>query len=160
MSATGRKFRDQSPAGDEVDQMGSTCVTARATRYGRRRWRAGTGTGLPQFGKRRQDGRLEVQQDFGPNVVRLTMTAGSKKWYVFGAYVYPNNQMLVHWVNQARERGPAGVEMILVGDLNARREQLRDQRVDYLATAIANYGIVDQSLHVILRQRYRGKGGR
>ena len=53
----------------------------------------------------------------------------------------------------------SGVETLLFVNLNERLAQPRDQREEYIAVDIANYGIVDQTLHFIPRHRYRGKGG-
>ena len=71
----------------------------------------------------------------------------------------PNNQPEVNQVDQDLVCGPEGVEALLVGDLNDHLAQPRDICEEYLATALANYGLVDQTLHFILRRRYRGKGG-
>ena len=62
-------------------------------------------------------------------------------------------------MEQDISRGLVGVEMLLVGDLNARLEQPRNQQEEDMATTIEKYRIVDQSLHFIQRQRYIGKGG-
>ena len=70
-----------------------------------------------------------------------------------------NDQPTVHRVEQALARGPAGVEMLLVGDLNALLVQTRDQWEEDMTIAIVNYRLVDQSLHFITRRRYRGKVG-
>ena len=47
----------------------------------------------------------------------------------------------MHWVEQALARGPPGVEMLLVDDLNARLAQLQDWREEELTAAIDDYGI-------------------
>ena len=71
----------------------------------------------------------------------------------------PNNQPTVHQVYQDLAHGPAEVETLLVGNLNDRLEQMRDQLEEDLATAIENYGLVDQTIQFIPRRRYIGKGG-
>ena len=60
-------------------------------------------------------------------------------------------------MEHALSRGLAGVKALLFGDLNDHLVQPRDQHGEDLKTAIANNGIVDQSLHFIPRQRYKGK---
>ena len=48
---------------------------------------------------------------------------GRKRLYVVGAYVPPNNQLKVYLMEQDLARGPVGVDMLLVGDLNSRLAQ-------------------------------------
>ena len=62
-------------------------------------------------------------------------------------------------MEQALARGPARVEMLLVGDLKYLLTQPKDQLKKDLATAIASSGLVDQKINFIERRRYRGKGG-
>ena len=71
----------------------------------------------------------------------------------------PNNQPAVHREDQAVARGPAGVNIMLIRDLNAQLVQTRDTRKEDLVTSITSYGLVDQTLHIIPRRRYRGKRG-
>ena len=52
---------------------------------------------------------------FGPNVVSLLLTSRSGQWYVVGAYVPPNDVP-----GGRRVVAPKGLEMILMGDLNAQ----------------------------------------
>ena len=96
---------------------------------------------------------------FETNVVNFTITEGQKHWYVVRAYVPPNDQPMVHRVEQALACGLEGVEMLLVSDLNVRLVQPRGLLEEYLATAIMSYRIVNQTLHFIPRSWYRGKGG-
>ena len=71
----------------------------------------------------------------------------------------PNNQQMVNWMEQALAHVPGEVETLLVFNLNDRLEQPQDQREEYLATTITNYGLVEQKLYFISRQMYRVKGG-
>ena len=75
---------------------------------------------------------------FGPNVVSFTITTGRKQNYVIRVYMPPKDQPVVHWVVQSLEHGTAGVEKLLVGNLNACLAQLRGEREEYLATPIEN----------------------
>ena len=50
-----------------------------------------------------------------------------------------NDQLTVHWVEQALERGLAGMETLMVGNLNTRLVQPHDWCKEDLETAIANY---------------------
>ena len=64
----------------------------------------------------------------------------------------------MHRVEQSLAGSLTGVETLLVGDLNAHLAQLQHQREEDLATTIANYRLVNQTLHFIPRPRYSGKG--
>ena len=85
---------------------------------------------------------------------------GWKHWQVFRAYVHPNDQLIVHRLEQALAKGPTGTEMkmLLVGDINSQLVQPCDWRKEDLATAITNYGLDDQTLQLILYQSYRVEG--
>ena len=54
---------------------------------------------------------------------------------------------------------PGGVEILLIGELNSRLVQPRGQSEEELETSIANYSIVDETLHFVPRRKYRGGGG-
>ena len=68
----------------------------------------------------------------------------------------PNNQPVVHWVEQAVARGLEGVEMLLVRDLNARLTQPWYMHEEDFVDSIANCKIVDHMIHFIPRRKYRG----
>ena len=70
----------------------------------------------------------------------------------------PNIQQKAHRVEQALAQGLLEVETLLAINLNAHLSQPRYWCKEELMTAIANYGIVDQTLQSIIRQRYRGNG--
>ena len=72
----------------------------------------------------------------------------------------PNIQQKAHRVEQALAQGLLKVETLLAINLNAHLSQPRYWCKEELMTAIANYGIVDQMIHFIPRQKYRGEGGR
>ena len=42
--------------------------------------------------------KVEGEKIFGPNVVSFKIMAGWKQWYVVGTYVFPNDQLMEHWV--------------------------------------------------------------
>ena len=75
---------------------------------------------------------------FRNNVVSFTITVGRKRWYFVEAYVPSNGQPKVHRVEQALASGPAGVEMLMGRNLNARLAQPKEQHEEDLATNITN----------------------
>ena len=76
-------------------------------------------------------------QRFRPNMVIFIITLVWKIWYGARDYVPHNNLPTVHWVTQA---------LAWVGDLNACRENPRDQREEQLATVLVGYGLTDQAI--------------
>ena len=79
-------------------------------------------------------------------MVSITITTGQKQWYVVREYRPPNDKPMVHRLEQALAHVPAGVETLLVGDLNARLPQPPYQRKEYLTIVIANFLLVYQTL--------------
>ena len=79
--------------------------------------------------------------DYELTVVIFTITAGWKRWYVIRAYVTPNDQPKLHQVEQALARGLAGIDMLMVRNLNNRLAKTRDRSDEDLVTASNNYGL-------------------
>ena len=129
----------------------------RATSYVRRRRRVDHG-GVAIIRREEEGWGVEGVRRFGPNVVIFTVTSGQKRWYVVGAYVPPNDLPTVHWITHALACGTERVEKLLVGDINACLENLRDQRGEHLATVLAGHGLTDQARHFVPRRRYRAEG--
>ena len=71
----------------------------------------------------------------------------------------PKDRPSVHCVEQALCAAPAGLELILMGDLNTRLYKLRDECEEYLATTLADQGMVNMTDHFLTRQQYQGIGG-
>ena len=61
----------------------------------------------------------------------------------------PNDIPAVHCVDQALRAAPKGVEMILLGDLNARMGDPRDEHEEDQATALVDRGMVNITYHFI-----------
>ena len=79
-----------------------------------------------------------------------------RRWYVVGAYVPPNDNPDVHRMEQVPKAVPEGVEVIMLGELNFRMRDPHDEREEYLATTLADCGLVDITYHFLPRRRYRG----
>ena len=58
---------------------------------------------------------------------------GSQRWYVVGVYVPPKDVPAFHCIEQAFEEASKVMEVVLLGDLNAKLSQLPDAREDELA---------------------------
>ena len=102
--------------------------------------------------------QVENMARFGPSAVILLMMSGARRWYVVGAYMPPNNTPDVHNVKQVLRAASKGLDMILMGDLNARLGDPCDEREEDLATALADRGLVNMTDHLFPRRNYRGSG--
>ena len=96
--------------------------------------------------------QVENTTRFVPNVVSFLLTLGARRWYIVGAYVPPNNRPSVHRVEQALQAAPAGLELILMGDLNAHLYNPHDKREEDLAMALADRGLVNMTDHFLPRR--------
>ena len=65
----------------------------------------------------------------------------------------PNDVPAVQCVDQALISAPKGMEMILMGELNARLEYPRDKREEYLVTALVEKGLLNMTNHFMSRRR-------
>ena len=75
-----------------------------------------------------------------------------------GAYIPPNDMPAVYQVEQVLTAKPPGIDTILMGDLNARLEDPRNNGKDDLVTALANHGLEDACRNFTQRGWYRGRG--
>ena len=64
----------------------------------------------------------------------------------------------VYQVEQSLAAKPPGIETILMGDLNARLEDPRNNSEDDLVTALSNHGLEEARRNFTQRIWYRGKG--
>ena len=69
-----------------------------------------------------------------------------------GSIRAPNDRPTVHHVEQALRAAHTGLELILMGDLNARLGNPRDKREEDLAMALADRGLVNMTDHFLPRQ--------
>ena len=92
-------------------------------------------------------------RNFGPNVVSFIITLGRKQWYVVGYYMPPNNLPTVYWITKPLACGPKGVGELILGELNAYLEDLRDQREEQLVTVLVVHLLTDQAQHFLTRRR-------
>ena len=74
--------------------------------------------GIELFWREEAGWKVEGIVNFGPDVASFLLISGSRRWYVAGAYIPPNNIPIVHCVEQALSVAPKRMEAILLGDLN------------------------------------------
>ena len=102
---------------------------------------------------------MENTASFGPNVVSFLLILGARQWYIVGAYMPPNDGPRMHCVEQALQAVPKGLELILMGSLNARLGDPRDEREEDLVTALADRVLVNMTDYFLSRIQYWGSGG-
>ena len=76
-----------------------------------------------------------------------------------GAYIPANNTQSKHCVKQVLRAALTGLELIMMGELNARLGNPRDKPEEDLATALSDRGLVNMTDHFLTRRQYRGAGG-
>ena len=103
--------------------------------------------------------KIEGDTEYRPNMVSFKIMASWKKWSFVGVYVPPNDQMMVHWVEQALACCRVRTETMVVVNPKPHLVQPRNRRKEDLAIAVANRGLEEQKLHLIPCQCYRGGGG-
>ena len=86
------------------------------------------------------------------------LALGARQCYVVEAYVPPNNMPAMHSVEQELKAAPKGLEIILMGDLNMRLRDPRDEHKEDPETPLADRGLVSMTDHFMPRQRYRRAG--
>ena len=100
--------------------------------------------------------QAENKVSFFPKLVSFLLPLGARQWYVVGAYVPPTNRQNVHRMEQALRAAPKGLELIRMGDLNARLGNPREKLEEDLATVLADRVLVNMKEHFLPRRRYRG----
>ena len=95
---------------------------------------------------------------FVPNVLSFLLTSCPWRWYAVGAYVPPNNAPAVYCLDQALEAESRVMEVILMGGLDVRLREPLNERKEELATALADRGLVNMTVHFTLKRRYIGEG--
>ena len=101
---------------------------------------------------------MESIVNIGPNMASFFLASGSRRWYVVGAYLRPHDSPAIYHTENSLEAAPKGMEFIMLGDLNARPRELRDNREDELASTLAGSGLDNVTSHFTLRRQYQGTG--
>ena len=96
--------------------------------------------------------------NFGPNVASFLLASGSRRQYVVGAYVPPNDAPSIHHIEHVLGVYMNGMEVTLLEDLNESLMELRYVREEDLVTALAEKGLVNMTYYFMTRRRYRGAG--
>ena len=77
--------------------------------------------------------------NYDPNVVSVTITAGGKPWFAIGAHMSPNDQLMLHQVEDDLAHCLAGTDALLIGNLNSCLEQPCKHSKEDMATVISNH---------------------
>ena len=101
--------------------------------------------------------QVEGMSNFGPNLVRFLLTLGERRWYFGGDYVLPNDVPTGHQVDQELTEKPPGIENILMGDLNSKLENPRNEHEE---TILDDHDLEDACRHFTSRRKFRGRGRR
>ena len=91
--------------------------------------------------------QVEGTASFGPNVMSFLLMSGARLCYVVGEYVPPKDVPAMHSMDQALRAASKGLEIILMGDLNARLGDPRDEREEDLATVLVDRVLVNMIDH-------------
>ena len=95
---------------------------------------------------------MEGIVNFGPNVASLFLTLGSRRCYIVREYVSPNDAPAVYHIEQDLEAAPKGMEVILLGDVNARMREPRDVWEDNIAATLVDCRLVGVISHFMPRR--------
>ena len=91
--------------------------------------------------------QVEGTATFRPSVVSFLLTLGARQWYIIGAYVPPNDVTAVHYMKQAMRAAPKGLEIVLMGNMNASLEDPLEEFEEDLMIALVDRGLVNTTDH-------------
>ena len=81
---------------------------------------------------------VEAVQKFGPNVVGFQLTTGTRRWYIVGCYLAPDNTLTIERVVKVIKELPEGAELLVLGDFNVNLAKPEgDRRGEDIAVALA-----------------------
>ena len=101
---------------------------------------------------------LEEVRPYGPNVLRLEVVSGRRRWYIIGCYLAPDDAQTIERVVTALGYQPKGTALIVAGDLNTDMGDVEcDGRGAEIAAAITEAGLEDMAAHFLLRKRREGR---
>ena len=84
------------------------------------------------------------------------LTTGKWRCFIVRVYVPPNNTPTVARVEKSLGQASKGVEVILMGNLNVRLQELSDVREEELMPMVLDCGLEDMTAQFMPRMRYRG----
>ena len=98
---------------------------------------------------------LESVQFHGPNVVSFQIKTGELRYSFVGAYIPPDDDETCEHIDQALRRFQSSKRLFLLGDLNMRFENPRDEREHEILDVLMNYGLINLAKHFSQRKRWR-----
>ena len=99
--------------------------------------------------------QVEDISNYGPNVVSFVLAAGCQRCYVVGVYVPLKDAPTIARVEEALVQAVKGLEIILLGDIKSRLQELRNAQEEQLVTVVAACSLEDMTNHLVPRGRYR-----
>ena len=70
---------------------------------------------------------MEAIQQFEPNIVGFQMATGEQRWYIIGCYLALEDTSTIEIVITVLKKRPRGLELLVVGDLNAKPGRDRER---------------------------------
>ena len=96
-----------------------------------------------------------------PNVEIFQLESGSRKWFVTGCYIAPNNDAMVEGFISAIVKLPRRTTLLVAGDFNADLYVPEGGlRGGYIAASMATPGLYYIATHLLLRRKAWVRYGR
>ena len=92
-------------------------------------------------------------EKFGPNVIGFKLVTGTRRWYIVGVYLAPDDTATMERVIEAIRSRPRGAELLVVGDFSVELATLEgDRRAEEISTTLAMEGLEDMARHFLPRE--------
>ena len=94
-----------------------------------------------------QNWTIEGVHFYGPNVLRCTLVSGTDRWSLVGMYIPPSEEdgSTLSFFHEAVRS--TNHNLILLGDINVDLQQIEDDRLEDIATALTLVGLQDVGNH-------------
>ena len=101
---------------------------------------------------------MEAVWEYGTNVLSFEVATGSRRWYIVGCYLSPEDADTIDQLVTSLVDIPKGTALIVVGDLNTDLGDAEsDRRGSEIAAAMTEAGVEDMTAHFLPRKREWGR---